>query len=118
MFTQRAIPGSAQPGVSHFPRGAVTFPERSQPSVASMGEVRLARKQVRLPERVTPGTGYRVLLAAAGILLVGSLAVFVPLTMASHDLHESADGTTPVMALALAAVGMVVASRLPRNPIG
>jgi hypothetical protein len=83
-----------------------------------MGEVRLARKQVRPPERGTPGTGYRVLLAAAGILLVGSLAVFVPLTMASHDLHESADGTTPVMALALAAVGMVVASRLPRNPIG
>jgi hypothetical protein len=83
-----------------------------------MGVVRLARKQVRLPERVTPGTGYRVLLAAAGILLVGSLAVFVPLTMASHDLHESADGTTPIMALALAAVGMVVASRLPRSPIG
>ncbi len=83
-----------------------------------MGVVRLARKQVRLPERVTLGTGYRVLLAAAGILLVGSLAVFVPLTMASHDLHESADGTTPVMAVALAAVGMVVASRLPRNPIG
>ena len=61
---------------------------------------------------------YRVVLVAAGILLAVLLAAFVPLTMASHDLHQSADGTTPVMALALAAVGMVVASRLPRNPIG
>jgi hypothetical protein len=61
---------------------------------------------------------YRVMLAAAGILLAALLAAFVPLTMASHDLDQSADATTPVMALALAAVGTVVASRLPRNPIG
>ena len=61
---------------------------------------------------------YRVMLVAAGILLAALLAAFVPLTMASHDLHQSADGTTPVMALALAAAGLVVAGRLPRNPIG
>jgi hypothetical protein len=61
---------------------------------------------------------YRVALWAAGILLAGLLAVFVPLTMASHDLHLSAAGATPVMALALAAAGMVVANRQPSNPIG
>jgi hypothetical protein len=61
---------------------------------------------------------YRVVLVAAGILLAALLAAFVPLTVASHDLHQSADGTTPIMALTLAAVGMVVASRQPRNPIG
>ena len=55
---------------------------------------------------------------AAGILLAVLLAAFVPLTMASHDLHQSADATTAVMALALAAVGVVVASRQPGNPIG
>jgi len=55
---------------------------------------------------------------AAAILLAVLLAAFVPLTMASHDLHQSADCTTPVMALALAAIGMVVARRLPRKPIG
>jgi ABC-type Na+ efflux pump permease subunit len=71
-----------------------------------------------LPGRVTPATSYRVLLVAAGILLAGLLAAFVPLMMASHDLHQSADGTTPVMAVALAAVGMVVASRQPCNRIG
>jgi hypothetical protein len=61
---------------------------------------------------------YRVALWAAGILLAGLLAVFVPLTMASHDLHLSAAGATPVMARALAAAGMVVANRQPSNPIG
>jgi len=73
----------------------------------------LACKRVRLP-----GPGYRVVLLAAGIVLLGLLAVFVPLTMATDDLHQSVDGTTPVMALALAGAGMVVASLLPRNPIG
>lgn len=61
---------------------------------------------------------YRVALWAAGILLAGLLAAFVPLTMASHDLHLSAAGATPVMALALAAAGMVVANRQSSNPIG
>jgi hypothetical protein len=63
-------------------------------------------------------SSYRVALWAAGILLAGLLAAFVPLTIASHDLHLSADGATPVMALALAAAGMVVANRQPSNPIG
>jgi len=61
---------------------------------------------------------YRVALWAAGILLAGLVAAFVPLTMASRDLHLSAAGATPVMALALAAAGMVVANRQPSNPIG
>ena len=61
---------------------------------------------------------YRVVLWAAGILLAGLLAAFVPLTMASRDLHLSAAGATPVMALALAAAGMVVANRQSSNPIG
>jgi hypothetical protein len=81
-----------------------------------MAEVRSARKRAPLPGQVTGVISYRVVLVAAGILLAVLLAAFVPLTMASHDLHQSADDTTPVMALALAAVGMVVASRLPRNP--
>ena len=97
---------------------AVTFPERPERSVPSMAEGRSARKRVPLPGRVTDVISYRVMLVAAGILLAALLAAFVPLTLASHDLHQSADGTTPVMALALAAVGMVVASRQPRNPIG
>ena len=46
------------------------------------------------------------------------LAAFVPLTIASHDLHQSADGTTAVLALALAGVGAVVARRQRRNPVG
>ena len=46
------------------------------------------------------------------------LAAFVPLTIAGHDLRPSADGTTAVVALALAAVGMVVARSQPRNPVG
>jgi hypothetical protein len=96
---------------------AVTFPERPERSVSSVAEVRSARKRAPLPGRVTGVISYRVVLVAAGILLAVLLAAFVPLTMASHDLHQSADGTTPVMALALVAVGMVVASRLPRNPI-
>jgi hypothetical protein len=61
---------------------------------------------------------YRLVLVAAVILLGALLAVFIPLTVASHDLHQSVDGTTPLMALTLAAVGVVVASRQPRNPIG
>ena len=97
---------------------AVTFPERPERSVSFMAEVRSARKRAPLPGQVTGVISYRVVLVAAGILLAVLLAAFVPLTMASHDLHQSADGTTPVMALALAAVGMVVASRLPRNSIG
>ncbi len=97
---------------------AVTFPERPERSVPSMAEGRSARKRASLPGRVTDVVSYRVMLLAAGIPLAALLAAFVPLTMASHDLHQSADGTTPVVALALAAVGMVVASRLPRNPIG
>jgi hypothetical protein len=50
--------------------------------------------------------------------MTGLLAAFVPLTMASRDLHQSADGTTAIVALALAVVGMVVARRQPRNPVG
>jgi MYXO-CTERM domain-containing protein len=46
------------------------------------------------------------------------LAAFVPLTIASRDLHQSADGTSAVLALALAAVGVVVARRQRRNPVG
>lgn len=61
---------------------------------------------------------YRVALWAPGILLAGLLAAFVPLTMASHDLHLSAAGATPVMALVLAAAGTVVANRQSSNPIG
>lgn len=97
---------------------AVTFPGRSKRSLSSMAEVRPARKRAALPGRVTAVISYRVMLVAAGILLAALLAAFVPLTMASHDLHQSADATAPVMAVALAAVGLVVASRQPRNPIG
>jgi MYXO-CTERM domain-containing protein len=60
----------------------------------------------------------RILLGAAGIVMAVLLAAFVPLTIASHDLHQSADGTTAVLALALAGVGAVVARRQRRNPVG
>ena len=60
----------------------------------------------------------RILLAAAGITMAALLAVFVPLTIASRDLHQSADATSAVLALALAAVGVVVARRQRRNPVG
>jgi len=61
---------------------------------------------------------HRVVLAAAGIVMVGLLAAFAALTVASLDLHQSADGATAAMALALAAIGIVVAGRQSRNPIG
>jgi MYXO-CTERM domain-containing protein len=60
----------------------------------------------------------RILLGAAGIVMAVLLAAFVPLTIASHNLHQSADGTTAVLALALAGVGAVVARRQRRNPVG
>ncbi|MFZ0754965.1 MAG: hypothetical protein WAN00_14470, partial [Trebonia sp.] len=53
---------------------------------------------------------YRVALWAAGILLAGLLVAFVPLTIASRDLHLSAAGATPVMALALAAATLAAAA--------
>jgi hypothetical protein len=68
--------------------------------------------------RGVPPVSRRVVPGAAGIVMAVLLAAFVPLTIASRDLHQSADGTTPVLALALAAVGIVVARRQPRNPVG
>ena len=68
--------------------------------------------------RGVPLVGHRMVLVAAGIVMAVLLAAFVPLTIGSRDLHLSADGTTPVFALALAAVGIVVARRQPRNPVG
>ncbi|MFY9846003.1 MAG: hypothetical protein WAK83_00395 [Trebonia sp.] len=53
---------------------------------------------------------YRVALWAAGILLAGLLVAFVPLTIASRDLHLSAAGATPVMGLALAAATLAAAA--------
>ena len=58
----------------------------------------------------------RILLAAAGIVMAVLLAAFVPLSIASRGLHQSAVGTSAVLALALAAVGVVVARRQRRNP--
>jgi hypothetical protein len=62
--------------------------------------------------------GRQVALAAAAIVMAVLVAAFVPLTIASRDLHQSDEGTTVALAVALAAVGMVVARRQPRNPVG
>ena len=53
-----------------------------------------------------------------GAVVVALLVVFTVLTILSSDLRVSADGTTAVLALAFAGVGLVVARHQPGNPIG
>jgi hypothetical protein len=53
-----------------------------------------------------------------GGLTLALLIVLVVLTVASRDLEPSADGATAVIALSFGAVGVLVARRQPRNPIG
>src|ERR1039457_3048436 len=70
----------------------------------------LSPARVRWSSRGTAAVlgGLTLLLVAAGALLTGL----------THDLSASADGATIATPVPFAAVGVVVARRQPRNPIG
>jgi hypothetical protein len=68
----------------------------------------------RTARRLTsPGTA-----AALAILTLLCLAAFVPLAIAARELSFSQFWSNVLIVLPLAAVGLVVARRQPRNPIG
>ena len=83
---------------------AVTFPERCRRSVPFVRKTRSARAEAAL--------------AAAGLLTVLLAAALAPLAAAAHQNPATTATETLGVTLPFAVVGMIVALRQPRNPIG
>ncbi len=81
---------------------------------AAAGELPRALSRQRLGQGVVNGRRLAVLLGALAALLI---AASVPLSALAHQLSFGAVGQ-PLLMIPFAAVGTLVASRQPRNPIG
>jgi MFS family permease len=107
--------------IEEFSFSAVTFPERFGHTVDVVGQAQPALGHAPMPTKVTgrrfPLAGPAAVVVLAALALV-DLAASVPLSSLSHQLTFSGTFGGLAITACFGGVGVVVAHRQPRNPLG